>query len=209
MMHTWGYTPEEIRILRKLSTPSKVQDYLNVLPINPEKDGDTYMSPRRTMRTGIAHCFEGALLAAAAFEFHGRKPWIMDLRSLKRPYDDDHVIAVFRDHGCYGAISKSNHAVLRYREPIYRTLRELALSYFHEYFLDSGAKTLREYSRLIDLSRARIPADWRITEENLWDIAELLDAARHYPILSSAQAKRLRRADPIEIKAGKIVEYPI
>ena len=108
------------------------------------------MSPRFVIKTQKAHCMEGSMLAAAALEFNGFRPFVMDLRSVK-PGDDDHVVAVFRRFGHFGAISKTNHGVLRYREPIYKTPRELALSYFHEYFLKDGKKTLREYSEVFDL----------------------------------------------------------
>ncbi len=150
---------------------------------------------------------EGALLAAAALEFHGLKPLVMDLRSIK-PGDDDHVVAVFRQFGCWGAISKTNHAVLRYREPIYKTVRELALSYFHEYFLDSGKKTLREYSRPFDLSYFD-KLDWRTSQRDLFEIPKYLDKIEHFWIVSPAQTRALRKADPIEIKAGKLVKQKL
>jgi hypothetical protein len=141
----YDYIPEEIRLFRRLNTPAKVQDYLNALPFNFLARGVT-LSPRMVLQKQKADCFEGALFAAAALEFHGYKPLILDLRSVKKPYDYDHVVAVFKTDGCFGAISKTNHAVLRYREPVYKTLRELTMSYFHEYFLNTGKKTLREYS---------------------------------------------------------------
>ena len=146
-----AYTKEEIKLFRRLNTPSKLQDYLNALPFNFLDRGVT-LSPRMVLKKNKADCFEGALLAAAVLEFHRYKPLILDLRSVKKPYDYDHVVAVFKKDGCFGAISKTNHAVLRYREPAYKTLRELVMSYFHEYFLNTGKKTLREYSELFDLN---------------------------------------------------------
>jgi hypothetical protein len=115
-------------------------------------------------------------------------------------------VAVFKQFGCFGAISKTNHAVLRYREPIYRTIRELALSYFHEYFLNNGKKTLREYSQLFNLEYFN-KLDWRTSAENLFEIPRKLDSIKHFSILTSAQIKNLRLADKIEINAGKIVEW--
>lgn len=166
------------------------------------------MSPLRTVREGRAHCMEGALLAASALRFHGYEPLLMDLR-VARP-DQDHVVALFRERkvgGAWGAISKTNHAVLRYREPIYRTLRELALSYFHEYFDNAtGKKNLREYSIPLNLSRFD-KDNWETTEADLWGIVEAVDSVRHFPILSKAQEKRLRLADAIEISAGNITEW--
>ena len=163
------------------------------------------MSPRFVLKTKKAHCMEGAMLAAAILEFHGHKPLVMDLRSVK-PHDDDHVVALFRKFGCWGAISKTNHAVLRYREPVYKTIRELALSYFHEYFDNKGRKTLREYSEPFDLSSFN-KISWRTSSANLFVIPDHLDKIKHYQILSAAQIKNLRLADKIEIQAGKIVEY--
>jgi hypothetical protein len=159
---------------------------------------------------------EGAMLAAAILEFNGHKPLVMDLRSVK-PHDDDHVVAVFKQFGCFGAISKTNHSVLRYREPIYKTIRELALSYFHEYFLNNGKKTLREYSEVFDLRRfdsfplplgeGRVRVDWRTSPKNLFKIPHHLDKIKHYKILSPTQIKNLRLAEKIEITAGKITEW--
>ena len=200
------YTTEEKKIFRRLNTPQKIQDYINTIPFNFEKNGDTCMSPREVIRRNTAHCMEGAMLAAAILEFHGHKPLVMDLRSVKKPYDDDHVVAAFKQFGCFGAISKTNHGVLRYREPIYKTLRELSLSYFHEYFLKTGVKTLREYSRLFDLNYFNT-LEWRTTSSDLTDISFHLDTIRHYKLLSKEQIKNLRLADKIEIEMGEIVEY--
>lgn len=206
-MNKFDYTKEEIKLFKKLNTPSKIQDYLNSLEFNFEDDGDTCMSPRRVIENKSAHCMEGAMFAAAALEFNGFKPLVLDLRSIKKPYDYDHVVAVFKQFGSFGAISKTNHAVLRYREPVYKTLRELALSYFHEYFLNStGKKTLREYSIPFDLNHFN-KLEWRTTNEDLFEISFYLDEIKHFKILSKEQEKNLRKADNIEIKSGEIVEY--
>ncbi len=202
-----SYTKEEKQLFKKLSTPAKIQDFLDTLPFNFEEDCPTCFSPRQVLEKRMAHCVEGAIFAAAALEFHGARPLVLDLRSTSRPYDFDHVVAIYTRFGCFGAISKTNHAVLRYREPVYKTLRELIMSYFHEYFLSStGKKTLREYSRPLDLRRFN-PLDWRTSEKNLFDIPAYLDDVTHVPILSSSQIKNLRPADPVEILAGEIVEY--
>jgi hypothetical protein len=145
-------------------------------------------------------------LVAAILEFHGHKPLVLDLRSIKKPYDDDHVVVPFKQFGCWGAISKSNHAVLRYREPVYKTIRELVMSYFHEYFMHNGNKTLREYSAPMDLNRFN-NLNWRTSEEDLFQIPNFLDKTKHYSILTPQQIKNLRKADKIEIKAGKITEW--
>ncbi len=208
-MKNFGYTKQEIGIFKKLNTPAKIQDYLNTLPFNFEEKGGTCFSPRKVLTTKTAHCVEGAVFASAVLEFHGHKPLILDLRSTEKPYDFDHIVAVFKQFGYFGAISKTNHAVLRYREPVYKTVQELVLSYFHEYFLNSnGQKTLREYSKLLDLNYFN-RFDWRTSEKDLFEIPEYLDGIKHYPILSREQIKNLRKADKIEIQAGKIVEYKV
>jgi hypothetical protein len=204
-MKKFDYSKSETKLFDKLNSPQKIQDYVNSLRFNFEENGDSCMSPREVIKNKQANCIEGAILAAAILEFHGARPLLLDLRSTKKPYDDDHVVAVWKQFGCFGAISKTNHGVLRYREPIYKTLRELALSYFHEYFLESGQKTLREYSELFDL-RHFDNLNWRTTSNSLLQISFHLDKIKHHKILSSAQIKNLRRADKIEIEAGKIVE---
>ncbi len=201
-----GYIKDEISVFRKLNTPAKIQDYLNSIPFNFEKSGQTCYSPREVMKNKTAHCAEGAIFASAVLEFHGHKPLIMDLRSTTKPYDYDHVVAVYKKDGYFGAISKTNHAVLRYREPVYKTIRELVMSYFHEYFLDSGKKTLREYSDLLDLNKFN-KLDWRTTSEQLFEIPAYLDDIKHHKILTPKQVKNLRLADKIEVEMGKLVEY--
>lgn len=125
-------------ILRLLKTPRKIQDFLEEIPINFEPEGDTCLSPRRVLRERRAHCIEGAMLAALALRIQGERPLVLDLEASAQ--DHDHVIALFKRHGCWGAISKTNHAVLRYREPVYKTIRELVLSFFHEYMDGTGRK---------------------------------------------------------------------
>jgi hypothetical protein len=197
-------TAAELKFLRRLNSPRKVQDYLNTLKQNHEPEGDTCLSPRRVMREKRAHCIEGAMLAALAFRLQGQKPLILDLESAF--HDFDHVVALFKQHGCWGAVSKTNHAVLRYREPVYRTIRELVLSYFHEYFDKNGFKTLRRYSLPVDLSRFD-KQGWMTSEEDVWFVAQHLVDVSHEALLTRSQIATLRRADPIEIKIGEIVEW--
>jgi hypothetical protein len=168
------------KLFRKLSSPEKIQKYLDDLPYNQEKDGETCRSPRLVIENHTAHCFEGALFAAAALRANAMPPLILDLEAVR---DVDHVIAVYRMHGCWGAIAKSNYAGLRFRSPVYRTLRELALSYFEHYYNLKGEKTLRAYSRPVNLERFdRI--SWTTTEEPLWAIAEYLCTIKHAPIFN-------------------------
>lgn len=201
----FGFNQEEINLFKKLNTPSKIQDFLNSLKINFEENGDTCMSPRMVLKTKKAHCIEGSLLAAAILRFHGHEPLILDMEGTKD--DFDHVIALFKQHEHWGAIGKTNHAVLRYREPIYRTLRELALSFFHEYFLNkNGKKTLRTFSKPINLSRFD-NQNWMTSKENVWFIPDYLTRIKHFKILTRSQIRSLRPADKIEIEAGKLLEY--
>jgi hypothetical protein len=204
MKKFFGFNETEIKVLNKLNSPQKIQDYLNKLPINFEEDGGTARSPRQVLKLRKAHCIEGALLAAVALWYHGQKPLLLDLVTTKN--DDDHVVALFKQNGCWGAISKTNHAVLRYREPVYKTVRELAMSYFHEYFKDTGQKTLRKFSRPYDLSKIK-NKDWLISGEDLWEINNALDDYFHYDILTPKQIKKLRPAEMIEVEAGKLVEW--
>lgn len=124
-------TKKELVILRRLTTPIKIQNFLDSIPRNHEKQGETYLSPRQVLKQNKAHCFEGALVAALALWLQGERPLLFDL---KAEGDDDHVVALYKRNNYWGAISKTNHATLRFRDPVYRNLRELALSYFHEYF---------------------------------------------------------------------------
>ncbi len=184
-----------------MKTPQKIQDFLNRIPFNFEEKGEFYSSPAVALKENKAQCLEGALIAALALEIHGHKPLLLDLKTVA-DRDEDHVVALFKVDGCWGAISKTNHAVLRYREPIYKSVRELALSYFHEYFLPSGEKTLRSFSEPFDLSKTKI--NWKDSNKNLKDLVKMLDKSPHTQILSKKQIKNLRRADKIEIKAGEI-----
>lgn len=200
----FSFTRKELKLIKKLNTPSKIQDFLNKLEINFEVDKETCMSPKMIMKKKVAHCMEGALLAAAILRFHGYKPLIIELHTTSK--DDDHAVALFKHNGKWGAISKTNHSVLRYREPVYNSIRELAMSYFHEYFDDNGRKNLRSYSMPVDLSIFD-KYNWMTSEENLWYIDRHLSKMPHKRILTKSQIAKLRKADEVEIKSGKIVEW--
>ncbi len=198
------FSKKEIDLIKKLNTPAKVQDFLNSLRFNFEEDGvDTIKSPLRVLRVGKAHCLEGAILGAYILSKHGFKPLILHLKTAHG--DFDHVVALFQVDGLLGALSKTNHAVLRYREPVYKNVRELVMSYFHEYFLDNGLKTLRSYSRPLDLNVFKDA--WQTEDGDLWGIDEELDNIKHYDIAPKKIMQKLRKAEKIEIEAGKIVEY--
>lgn len=198
-----GLTDKELLILKKLDTPEKIQHFLSAIPQNFEKDGDSCMSVREVLRTNRAHCIEGALVGALALWIHGDPPLILDMTASDE--DFDHVIAVFKRNGCWGAISKGNHAVVRYRDPVYRTLRELMMSYFHEYYNTVGVKTLRSYSLPVDMRRYD-GTTW-ITGCDAWNVAEDLEHVKHFRLLTSAQERALRPIDGLEQKAGSIVQY--
>lgn len=200
----FGLTPEEMKMFKPLNSPRKIQDFLDSLPINYEKKGETYMSPRRVLREKKAHCIEGALLAALAFWIHGQTPYLMDFTTA--PDDEDHVIAPFRENGYWGAVSKTNHAILRYRDPVYKTPRELAMSYFHEYYMFvDGRKTLVSFSNPLDIRK--LGHAWVTSEENLDYVADALNAAPHTQVVPKANARRIRRASRIELSAGKLTEW--
>ena len=199
--------PKELAVLRRLRTPGDIQDFLNTLPMNFTGRRHTYASPLVVLETKKAHCMEGAMLAAAALWYLGHPPLLLDLKTTAK--DDDHVVAIFKENGRWGAISKTNHAVLRYRDPVYRDPRELAMSYFNEYFLDSGIKTMRSYSAPFDILKCRAAHgdEWLTSRSDLADIAAALDFSKHFQILKKGAERTLRRADRSEIEAGKIVEY--
>lgn len=197
-----GLTRGQARVLANLRTPERIQDYVSGLPTNFEPEGDTCLSVVEVLKQRRAHCIEGAFLAACALWLNGQKPMLMDLRALE---DDDHVVALFKRGKHWGAISKSNHIWLRWRDPIYRNLRELAISYFHEYVRGSS-KTLWSYSVPFDLRRVD-PKLWVTNGAQCWEIVTALDDIAHFPLLSKAQAKRLRRRDKLEIQAGKFLEH--
>lgn len=200
----FGLSKKEFATLKKLSTPEKIQDFLDRLPINHEKHGDTCLSPRQVLRERKALCIEGAMLAAAALWLHGEEPLLLDLTTLR--HQDDHVVALYRKNGYWGAVSKTNHTTLRFRDPIYRTIRELALSYYHEYFAyDTGKKILKSYSGPFSLKR--FGTEWITSEEDVWHIAEALDTVPHFLCVPEKNRRFIRKASMLERKAGRLVEW--
>lgn len=198
-----GLTPAEFAVLRRLDSPRKIQAFLYDLKQNFEPHGDTCHSVREVLRARRAHCIEGAMLAAAALWVHGEPPLLLDMRAVR---DYDHVVALFRHRGRWGAISKTNGATLRYRDPVYRSLRELAMSYLHEYANRRDHKTLRAYSRPFDL-RVLQPALWVTARKGAWTVAERLDDLPHYDLLSRAEERSLVRRDAFERKVGTLLQY--
>ncbi len=200
-----GLTPREFAVLRRLSTPQKIQSFVNAICINHETDGETILSVREVLDQRRAHCIEAAFVGACALWIQGEPPLVMHLDCA--PADYPHVIALFRRSGAWGAISKSNGTPLRYRDPVYRSLRELAMSYFHEYSDRHGRKTLRSYSAPFDLRRID-PELWVTSKRACMQANDRLASARHYPLVTSRQERLLARRDPFEREAAKMVQYP-
>jgi len=191
----FGLSAAELRTLRALKTPALIQKFVDGIEYCY---ADTAHSPARVLRERKGHCLEGALLAAAALRINGHPPLLMDLEAVR---DDDHVVALYRERGLWGGIAKSNYAGLRFRAPVYRTVRELALSYFEHYYNLRGERTLRAYSRPVNLARLD-RRHWMTAEEDLWCVPELLIAARHYPLLPDKVARALTRVDRRSFEAG-------
>jgi hypothetical protein len=195
---------KEYKMIAKLDTPEKIQTFLESIPFNHEKKGETCMSAARVLRERTAHCIEGAFVACAALMHMGERPLIVSLK-VEEP-DDDHIIIPFKKNGYYGALSKTNHPVLQYRDPVYRSQRELVMSYFHEYFLyKNGKKTLLGYTRPINLNR--YGKKWLTAEQDLWDIAEKIYDAPIISVVPKKNKNLLRKATAFEIKALSTQEW--
>ena len=192
-----GFSPSELRRLRALKTPDGIQRFLDAMPYHL---ATTAWSPRRVLAERTAHCLEGAIFAAAALRANGYPPLVIDLEAEQ---DTDHVVAVFKVRGHWGAVAKSNYTGCRYREPIHRTLRELAISYFDVYFNLRSERTLRTFSRPVDLRRFD-SRGWMTSERDVWYIPEYLLEISHTPILRPWMARRLTRLDTRSRDAGLV-----
>jgi hypothetical protein len=185
------FTPAERAVFRRLRSPEKIQRFLDDLKYNKEPGGPTCRSPRMVLRDRTGHCMEGALFGAAALRMLGHEPLLLDFEAVR---DDDHVLAIFRQRGHWGAVAKSNYTGLRYREPVYRTLRELAMSYFEHYYNLKKEKTLRRYSRPVNLKRFD-SMGWMTAEEDVWAIPEYLCEIPHITLLAPKLIPRLGKVD--------------
>ena len=199
-MSSYGFTAAERAVFRRLTTPAKIQQFLDDLAYNKEVGGVTCRSPRMVLRDRTAHCMEGALMGAAALRMIGDPPLLLDFEAVR---DDDHVIALFRRHGHWGALAKSNYSGLRYREPVYRTLRELAMSYFEHYYNLRREKSLRTYSRPVNLKRFD-RRHWMTSEEEVWFVPEYLTTIHHTPVLRPHLIPRLGKVDARLFAAGLV-----
>ena len=196
---TW--TPEEMALFQELDTPMKVQDYLDSIPMNQEVDADVSLSALECVRQNHGHCLEGAILGAYILGLHGYGTQLMDLRS--SPQDDDHVVTPFQWKGRWGCLSVSNHSSLRYRNPVYLTLREMVMSYFDDYMNGQGARTLRAYSKPFDLARLADGGAWCYARghEGSRELARRLDKLPHFRLFPNRELKTgLRPADVFMLK---------
>src|SRR5438105_6984987 len=198
-----GLTKAEYAVLRRLDTPQRVQAFLYGLKQNFEIGGGTCRPVRAVLRSESAHCIEGAMLAACALWIQGEPPLLLDMRAVR---DFDHVVAVFRRQGRWGAISKTNGIGLRWRDPVYRSLRELAMSYFHEYYNRRDHKTLREFSIPYDLRRVDTSI-WVSGKKHCWQVCEELDELRHFKLVNGHHLKLVARRDPFERRVGELAQY--
>jgi len=196
-----AWTRAERAELARLSSPQRIQAWLDGVPYRAD---ESTACPRTVLRERVANCWDGALFAAAALRELGHPPLLLDLWAVR---DDDHVLALFRERGHWGAIGKSNFVGLRFREPVYRTVRELVMSYFELYFNTAGEKTLRAWLGPIDLRRwDRL--GWTFDDAPIQRISDAIDARRHAPLLTPAMVRRLGRVDPRSLEAGMVGTDP-
>jgi len=198
----FGLTPREAAFLRRLSPPWKIQRFLDSLDYDFEGRG--CRSARRVLRERRVQCMDAALFAAAALRVQGERPLLLDLEA---DQDDDHVLALFRGPAGWGAVARSNYSGLRYREPIHRTIRDLAISYVEGYFNLRREKTLRRYSRPIGLGRFDY-LNWMTSEENLWEIPNALVDVPHRILLPRQVVARLAPVDRRMFAAGLVGRQP-
>lgn len=187
------WTPQELKKIRTLTTPYKIQQFLDKTTYSTES---CYRSPRRVFQDNKAHCFDGAVFAAAMLRRLGFKPLIVDMQAVN---DDDHVIAIFKKNGCFGAIAKSNFAGLRYREPIYKTVRELVMSYFELFYNVKKEKTLRQFTVPLNLSKYK---NFEFDDETMEAIGLKLSYISVTKLMTPAQIRSLQRVDERSYKSG-------
>jgi hypothetical protein len=196
-----SWITEEKEFLNRFNDPWSIQVFLDSIDYNPSYE---CRSPRWVIRKRSAHCFEGALFAAAVMDFLGYKPLIVDMKAFN---DDDHVISVFREDGYWGAVAKSNFTSLRFREPVYRSLRELIMSYFDFFFNLNGDKSLRSYSLPLDLTLFN-KRNWATTDEDIEYIGDKIESLYHFPVVSEKMIKKLNIASESMLNAGLLGSKP-
>ena len=191
-------TGRERSRIDRISSPHGIQELLDSLAYSTDA---CYRSPLRSIRDGRAHCYDGAVLGAALLRRIGYPPLILNMFANGR--DDEHLIAPFLRRGAWGAVAQSNVVGLRYREPIHRSIRELIISYFEQYFNTASEKTLRKYTRPINL--AQFDRQHWMSDDRAMDlIADRLEQLRRVPILSRGMIAGLARVDPLSYRAGML-----
>lgn len=188
---------EEQALLAGLTTPRQIQDFLDTITYEAEYFN---RSPLRVIQERRGHCYDGALFAAAVLRRLGHPPLVVDLTP-EPLMDDDHMLAIFRQNGAYGAVAKSNFTGLRYREPVYRTLRELIMSYFDGYFNALGRRTLRGYTLPLNLGRFDVH-HWETTDAGCDVIEHRLESVRQVPLLTPEMIRDLSPVDERALVAG-------
>ena len=203
-------TKKELSLIKKLNTPNKVQNFLDKVPFNFEERGETYYSPRKMLKARKAHCFEGAMFAHLCLTYHNIENYILDLKVkdkfMQKDEDSDHILCIFKINTYWGAISKTNHSVLRSRDPIYKNVRELAMSFYHEYFLDTGEKTLKSFSKPFNIFK-KFGVSWIIKEDNLDEIVKALDKSAHLNFIPQKNKNLIRKVGRTEIKGASVIEW--
>jgi hypothetical protein len=192
-----SFTPNELRVFARLDSPAKIQVFLDNIPYSAE---ERYRCPRSVLRDRKAHCYDGALFAAAALRRLGHTPLIIDMLAHN---DDDHLLALFKRDGHWGAVAKSNFAGLRYREPIYRTVREVVMSYFEDFYNVAREKTLRSYTVPLNL-KTFDKQDWVSRDETMDVIADKLELMRQVAVVTPKMAVRLQPVDKRSFEAGLV-----
>jgi hypothetical protein len=195
-------SPAEQQLLAGLDSPAAIQSFINTLPYSEDK---FYRCPLRVLRERKGHCFDGALFAAMALRRLDYPPLLLELIPNER--DDDHILALFKQHNCWGAVAQSNFSGLRYREPVYRSLRELSMSYFEDHFNAAGEKTLRGYRGPVHL-RSFDRLDWMAADPGLEALADGMDRYRIRPLLTEAMVATLARVDERSLQAGLLGANP-
>ncbi len=195
-------TPAERKLLSGLDTPAHIQDYLNAIPYSED---EFYRCPLRVLRERKAHCFDGALFAAMALRLLGHPPLILELIPNER--DDDHLLALFKKYDHWGAVAQSNFTGIRYREPVYRSLRELVMSYFEDFFNAAGEKTLVGYRTPVNL-KVFDPLDWMSSDAGLETLADGMDRYKIIPVITDEMAANLALADKRSLQAGLLGANP-
>jgi hypothetical protein len=193
---TAALSPAERKLIQGLTTPFAIQGFLDTVAYSTE---NRYRSPLTVVRDRVGHCYDGGVLGAALLRRLRHPPRVLVLLPNQR--DDEHMLALFKVREHWGAVAKSNFVTLRFREPVFRSVRELVMSYFEGYFNSAGEKTLRAYTAPLNLARFD-PDDWETNDAALDRIAEALDRGRKYPVLTRAQVRGLARADARTVAAG-------